>query len=1467
MINRIIAFSIRNKFIIGLLTLALIGFGIYSITKIPLGAQPDITNNQVQVITTSPNLGTVDIEQFVTFPVELAMANLPGVEDIRSISRFGLSVVTIVFKDNMGTYLPRQLVSEKLNEVRAEIPEEFGHPAIGPISTGLGEIYQYYLAVAPGYDTVYNNMELRTIQDWIVKRQMALVPGVVEVNTFGGHLKQYEIGLNPDRLKSMGITVSEVYEAVNKNNDNTGGAYIERNHRANFIRGEGLATSLEDLRNIVIKNINGIPILVGDVADVHYGSAVRYGAFTRDGKGEDVGGTIMMLKGANSNEVIRSVKKRIKQIQKTLPPGIKIVPFLDRSELIGRTTHTVSKNLIEGALIVIFVLVLLLGNLRGGLIVASIIPLSLLFAFILMHIFKVWANLMSLGAIDFGILIDGAVIIVEGTVHLMDKRITGATAKTISSNEMDKITYQAGSKMMNAAFFGQLIILIVFFPILALTGVEGKMFHPMALTFSFAVLGAMILCLTYVPMITSLFLGRGLKKINKKRNFIERLSSRIILGIEKVYTPIIHWSLKRGKWILLMAVLLFGLALFTFNRMGAVFIPSLDEGDLAMQAILKPGSSLTETIEACNQIEKELLSHFPEVKHVVGRIGVSEIPTDPMPMDVADMFIILKPRKEWTSAKTKEELIQKFKKKLALFPGINFQFSQPMELRFNELLTGIREDIAIKIYGDDLKILATKAKELAAIIQGIKGIGDLQIEATEGLPQITIRYNREKVAQYGLDIHTLNLLVSTAFSGKKAGQVFSGEKRFDIVLRFDKTHRESIEDIKNLYIPTLGGSQIPLKEVADISYQPGPMQISRDNTNRRIYVGVNIRGRDVETLVHEIQQRLDQQLHLPPGYYVTYGGEFQNLQRAKKRLSLVVPIALALIFLLLYFALNSFKQSLMIYMAIPLAAIGGIFSLSLRGLPFSISAGVGFIVLFGVAVLNGLVLISSLNELKEKGIYNLKERIYTGTRQRLRPILLTAVSAIMGFTPMALSTSAGSEVQRPLATVVIGGLITATLLTLVVLPILYYMIEKREQQQNRRRQHPAFLFIFILLLAGTAITIAPRQAKATQMKGITRDTMIIATLKEAESLALKNNPGVQAARLKVIQQQQIQKTALDIPKTSFYYGKEETRNNIPGIQSIGLNQVLEFPTIYGKNASLLQSRTLLAHKSRAVTKTALLKEIQLTWYHLQTAYKRHQVYIQLDSFYHRFYRAALLRYQTGETNKLETKTAKARQMEIHLEKEKSQSEIQIYLHQMEELLNAGQPISILKETNPKAILNVSAGDTSLLRQSSLLQYYNQKITVAQNQTALEKTQLLPSLEGQFAMQQVNGQSGYYSFQIGVGIPLWFGAQQGRIQAAKTQTAITQKQYEQQKAELTSYFLQLLETYKQASSSLNYYESGGLQTADEIRRNSDLAFRKGEIGYVEFIQNINHAISLQEGYLTALKNYNEVVIKINSIITK
>ncbi len=1460
MINKIIAFSINNKFVVGLLIVALIGTGIWSMATINLGSVPDITNNQVQVITTAPNLGTEDIEQFVTYPVELAMANLPDVIELRSVSRFGLSVVTIVFEDEAGTYLPRQLVQEKLNEVSAEIPEGFGTPFMAPITTGLGEIYQYSIKIKEGYEDQYDPMELRTIQDWLVKRQMALVPGVVEVNAAGGFVKQYEVSINPNKLKSFGITMSQVFEALKMNNANTGGAYIEKNHQANFIRGEGLARSIEDLENTVVASQNGTPVLVRDIAEkVGYGNSVRYGAFTQDGQ-EAVGGQILMLKGESPSKVIEDVQTRIDEIQKSLPEGLYIEAFLSRSDLIDRTTSTVEKNLIEGSLIVIFVLVLLLGSLRGGLITASVIPLSLLFAFILMKQFGVWANLMSLGAIDFGIIVDGAVIIVEGMVLHIHQRIKKSNS-IVDQAEMDKMAYESGSTMMNSAFFGQLIILIVFTPILFLTGVEGKMFRPMAFTFGFAVLGAIILCLTYVPMISALFL-KPLKNqkswFAKFENAIDRFSDKIISGLNKIYRPVLAFALRFKAGIVLGAVALLLIAGFIFSNMGGEFIPKFDEGDIAMQALIKPGSSLTESIEASKKLQN-IIKEFPEVKTMVSRIGVAEIPTDPMPMDIADSYIILeKDKSKWTTADTKEGLIEKIQEKIGVIPGVNYVFTQPVELRFNELLTGVREDVAIKLYGEDLEILADKIQEIAALIRTVPGAVDLNVEATSGLPQMTVVYNRAKMAQYGVTVDKLNDYVSAAFAGETASVIFEGEKRFDVVIRLAKEFRQDINSLKNLYIDLPSGNQVPLKEVADISYKPGPMQISRDNTYRRISVGVNVRGRDVKSMVEEIQIKLDEQVKLPPGYYVTYGGSFENLQRATDRLMIVVPIALALIFILLYFALGSFTQSVMIYMAVPLAAIGGVFALWIRGMPFSISAGVGFIVLFGVAVLNGLVLINKFNELKEKGMTNIKDRIYEATHERLRPILLTATAAIMGFIPMAVSTSGGAEVQRPLATVVIGGLLTATLLTLVVIPVLYSWLEARKDRKNNGND-PSYInknttvLVVILSLGGFLTSNSMKAQEATLTQTI--------TMEQAIDLAKKNYPSLKESQAFIERERAMKGTSFDLGNTQIFTGKEEIGNDLPGVQTtIGLQQG-DIDLLSGFSKSkFYKERIQLGEKFYALNEQQLVRNVMQAYDRID--YNKAQLLFaeQLDSIYANFRTAAELRYDTGETGKLEFIAASSEYQQIQVLRQQAHDDIEIakralkqYLGVNDEIETVGLPYQTM---NYIAIL-----DSTSVTDNPLLQYSMQNTEVSKANIGIEKSQFLPKFNLTYGRQIVDDVSGFNSYQAGISIPLWFFPQKSRVKAAKADAMVAENQYLEQKAITESRVSQLLKSLEKTQKTLNYYQEGALLLAEEQISTAELASKEGEIDYVNYITILNSAIRIKQNHLQFINQYNQQAIEL------
>ena len=1057
MFQKLITYSIRHKLVIGVLSIALAIWGVWSLVHLPFDSTPDITDNQVQVITQAPSLGAQEVEQYVTTPVEMALANIPRIQERRSISRSGLSVITLVFDDAADIYWARSQVSQVVEQLEKELPKNT-ETEMGPIATGLGEIYHYTIRAKEGYEHKYSLTQLRTMQDWIVRKQLSGTPGVAEVSGWGGYVKQYEVAINTDQLNASGVSVSEVYDALQRNNANTGGSYIEQNSNQYYIRGIGVVKNLEDVANITVKTVDGTPVKVSDVAKVQLGHATRFGAVTRNGEGEVVAGIAIMLKGENFQEVIKNVKERINQIQKSLPEGVVIEPFIDRTNLVDRVEGTIARNLIEGGLIVIFVLVIFLGNWRAGLVVASVIPLSMLFAFGMMKTFGIDGNLMSLGAIDFGMIVDSAVIIVEAVVthintgHFSQPEVRAAylaqcqnggaaTPFALTQKQMDEEVHFSASRIRQSAAFGEIIIMIVYIPLMTLVGIEGKMFRPMALTVFFAILGAFILSLTYVPMASSLMLSR---KVHTRKTF----SDRVIEKLQEWYRPVLDWVLARNKDVITGAVALFCVSVVGFKYLGGEFIPSLEEGDFAVEMSMSQGTSLSQMVESCTKAEKLLKKEYPEIKQVVSRIGSAEIPTDPMPVERADIMIALKPKAEWTSAKTTPELMEKMEETLSAIPGLEAEISQPIQMRNNELLTGIKQDVAIKIFGDDLDVLTQQAGKVKKMIEDVPGVSGIFVEEVAGLPQIQVKYNHEKMAAYGVSVDDISEILETTFAGAVAGSLYEGDKKFDVVLRMDPSQR-NVEQLEQLSIPLKDGTNIPLSQVADIDYSPAPAQVSHEDGARRIYVGFNVKGRDVQSTVEDIQEILDEKLKLPDGYYYNYGGEFENLKSATNRLMVVIPIALVIILLLLYATVKNVRESLFVFSAIPLAAIGGVWALWLRGMPFSISAGVGFIALFGVAVLNGIVLIGQMNQMQREektadklsassGVTELiHHRIIESSMVRLRPVLMTALVASMGFLPMALSQGDGAEVQRPLATVVIGGLITSTLLTLLVLPAIY----------------------------------------------------------------------------------------------------------------------------------------------------------------------------------------------------------------------------------------------------------------------------------------------------------------------------------------------------------------------------------------------------------------------------------------------
>ncbi len=1459
MIERIIHFSIKNKFIVGLFILALIGWGTYSLTILPVDAIPDITNNQVQVISLAPSLAVQEVESFITAPIEVAVANIPDIIELRSISRLGLSVITVVFQDGVDVYWARQQLNERIKEAEEVIPEGLAQISLAPVSTGLGEIFQYRLVVKKGYEKEFDPMELRTIQDWIVRREMLGTPGVADINSYGGFVRQYEIAVNPEQLRAMKLSLADIFSALENNNENTGSAYIDKNPTAYFIRGIGLVKTIGDIEKIVVKNtVSGMPVLIRDVATVQFGSATRYGAFVVD-TSEAVGGVVMMLKGSNGHEVIENVKTRIESIQKSLPGPVTIEPFLVRSELVGRAIGTVSRNLVEGALIVIFILVLLLGNMRAGLIVASVIPLSMLFAISLMNLFGVSGNLMSLGAIDFGLIVDGAVIIVESVVHRISlNRHHHQDIERLTQQQMDENVYDSAKTMMSSATFGQIIILIVYLPIMALVGIEGKMFRPMAQVVTFALLGAAILSLTYVPMASSLFLS---KKTTHKPNFSDRLIDRI----RNIFDPVIAFSLKNKLLISISAILLFVISILIFSRLGGEFIPQLEEGDLAAGVITLQGGSLTNTIDQVIKANKILLQNFPEIKHTVCKIGAGEIPTDPTPMETGDYIITLKDKNEWISARTREELIEKMEEKLIPLAGVKFEFQQPIQMRFNELMSGSKQDIAIKIFGDDLAILVTKAAEVEKTIQQISGVEDINVEKVTGLAQMQVEYNRDRLAQYGITVKDVNTILRTAFAGSQAGVVFDQEKRFGLVVRLDKDYRQNLDDIRNLTVSLPDGHQVPFEQIAGIAIKSGPAQVSREDTKRRITIGFNVRHRDIQSVIKEVKTQVDESTKLPAGYYVSYGGQFKNLEAARKRLSIAVPVALFLIFILLIFTFHSVKQSLLIFTAVPMSAIGGILALWLRGMNFSISAGVGFIALFGVAVLNGIVLIAEFNRLEKEGLSDITERVLKGLHTRLRPVIMTAAVASLGFLPMALSTSAGAEVQRPLATVVIGGLITATLLTLIVLPVFYIVFSSRKFSIPRIKGPKKRLILFLLVgILPVSNTINAQQKSIT--------------ISEAIRIALDSSLSIKSAAFSVDRNKALKGSAINLPKTEIdaEYGQF---NSFTNDNSFTVSQSLEFPTVYLYRYKLASANVASSEWQYKIARLELASQVKQVYWHYVYLRGKQKLLSYQDSLFGGFLRAAELRALAGETNRLEMITARSQSLDIRNQLFQVSSDVGTYSRKLMVLLNCSTEF-IPSETDLHKIDASFLTDTASPYQSPLLGYVQQQVEVSHIAKKLEKSQMLPDLSvGYFnqtliGTQDVNGvprefgpDFRFQGVQAGISIPLWFGPYASKSKAAKISEKIARTDAENYSRSVEGNYQSALDEFKKYTVSIEYYEKQALPEAGLIIEQSTRAYRAGDMDYLDYVLNLNRALAIRQNYLDALNSYNQTIISIEYITGK
>lgn len=1425
MFKAIVHFSIQKKLFVGLTTLFLLLGGIYAMMTLPIDAVPDITNNQVQIVTVSPTLAPQEVEQLITMPIEIAMSNIMNVEEIRSVSRFGLSLVTVVFKESVPTLDARQLINEQIQTVAGEIPTELGTPELMPITTGLGEIYQYVLSVEPGYEEKYDAMELRTIQDWIVKRQLSGIPGIVEINSFGGYLKQYEVAVDPDALYSLNITIGEVFEALNRNNQNTGGSYIEKINKAYYIRSEGMIGKIKDIERIVITNRGGIPIHISDVGSVRFGSAKRFGAMTKDGEGECVGGIAMMLKGANANVVTKELEARVERVQKMLPEGVRVEPYLNRSELVDRNISTVIRNLIEGALIVFIVLIIFLGNVRAGLIVASVIPLAMLFAFILMRVFGVSANLMSLGAIDFGIVVDGSIVILEGILaHIYSRRLMG---RTLSAEEMDREVEAGAGHVARSATFAVLIILIVFFPLLTLTGIEGKYFTPMAKTLVFCIIGALILSLTYVPMMASLFLKRT---ISSKPTFADRFFGKL----NGVYRRTLHFCLRHIWGTIACSFAALAVSLFLFTRLGAEFIPTLDEGDFAMQMTLPAGSSLTHSIELSKQAEETLMKNFPEIKHVVAKIGTAEVPTDPMAVEDADIMIVMKPFKEWTSASSRAEMVEKMKASLEPITGAEFNFSQPIQLRFNELMTGAKADIAIKLYGEDMAELYKKAKEASLFVEQVPGAADVIVEQAMGLPQLVVHYDRAKIARYGMNIEELNTIIRTAYAGEAAGVVFENERRFDLVLRLDNDKVADL-NLDKLFVRTAEGIQIPVSKVATIELVNGPLQINRDATKRRIVIGVNVRDADIQKVVRTIQETLDKHIKLEPGYYFEYGGQFENLQNAIDTLTIVIPVALSLILLLLFFAFKSVTYSLVVFSTVPLSLIGGILALWLRGLPFSISAGVGFIALFGVAVLNGILMINHFNNLRKQTKYQMTTNriLAKGCPHLLRPVFLTGLVASLGFVPMAIAKSAGAEVQRPLATVVIGGLIVSTILTLIIIPVFYRLVNSSaawKRQRWLKRLLPFLLFLGILF---------PTHAQQT------------VSLEEAVTIALENHPRLKTATASIERSRASRGESWEVSPTTFNYswgqinGETRNDNQMEITQSLG-----SLLTPFYKNA-LVNRQVTTGEYYRDLVKKEITAEVKRAWAYYQYAFHLCALYKEQIEWAGRLRKASQLRYEQGDITLLERNMSSTLVADLQTRLSQAEEELQLATRRFSWTCYSDSPLLPMDTTLvlfPARVAEIAPSDIHL-------NYFRSVADEKKAMLRIERSRFFPELSVGYVRQKIAPLSGLDSWMVGISFPVLFFPQHSRVRQAKIDSYIARTEAESNIRQLNNKVEELSVALRKEGEHIRYYTTGALPEAEALLKSATVQFKENETDITQFVQSLNTAREIRRGYIEAVYAYN------------
>ena len=1466
MFDAIVRFSIKKKLFVGLTMVFLLAGGIYAMLTLPIDAVPDITNNQVQVVTVSPTLAPQEVEQLITQPIEIAMSNIMRVREIRSVSRFGLSLVTVVFDESVPKLDARQLINEQIQAVSGEIPPELGTPELMPITTGLGEIYQYTLEVAPGYEDRYDAMELRTIQDWLVKRQLSGIPGIVEINSFGGYLKQYEVAVDPAALYSLNITIGDVFEALNRNNQNTGGSYIEKAGKAYYIRSEGMIDRLKDIERIVIANRNGIPVHVNDVADVRFGAANRFGAMTQDGKGECVGGIAMMLKGANASLVTKELEKRVEKIRKILPEGVDIRPYLNRSELVNRNISTVIRNLVEGALIVFVVLIVFLGNVRAGLIVASVIPLAMLFAFIMMRLFHVSANLMSLGAIDFGIVVDGSIVIIEGILaHLYGRRLAGTR---LSAGEMDRQVELGAAGVVRSATFAVFIILIVFFPILTLNGIEGKYFTPMAKTLVFCIIGALFLSLTYVPMMASLFLKRT---ISTKKTFADRFFD----ALNRLYRRLLDFCLCYKWATVATAFAALAGSVFLFTRLGAEFIPTLDEGDFAMQMTLPAGSSLTESIELSRQAQTILKKNFSEIKQVVSKIGTAEVPTDPMAVEDADVMIVMKPFEEWTSASSRPEMVAKMKEALRpLAEKAEINFSQPIQLRFNELMTGAKADIAVKLYGDNLEELYSKAREAAEYVEQVPGAADVIVEQAMGLPQLVVKYDRAKIARYGMNIMELNTIVRTAYAGEAAGVIFENERRFDLVLRLDK---EKVADLNldKLFVRTAEGIQIPVSEVAKIDLVNGPLQINRDATRRRIVIGVNVRDADIQQVVNRIQATLDEHVRLSPGYYFEYGGQFENLRNAIRTLLIVIPVALSLILLLLFFAFRSITYTLVVFSTVPLSLIGGVLALWLRGLPFSISAGVGFIALFGVAVLNGILMINRFNAIRLATRYPKTTRrvIREGCPHLLRPVFLTGLVASLGFVPMAVATSAGAEIQRPLATVVIGGLIVSTVLTLLIIPVFYLIVDSMKYVRIfswRRAKTAAVVCCLAFAPFGAQAQDTLSFAKAavpsvaSHFNEVFPDTCLVSAgfsgrrveLHEAIALARQNHPRLKTAAAEIERLRAARGKSWEIAPTSLSYswgqlnGADRHDKQWELTQSFG-----SLLTPFYKNV-LVGKQVRTGEHYKELVEREVVAEVKRAWCEYVYVYNLCLLYQEQTKLADRLQQAGEWRYRQGEITLLEKTMSSSLAAEMRNRSFQTQADLELAAARLQWACYADSPLQPDRTSLDLLPVDRNAAAVS----PTYRNYYQGQVAEKKAWLDVERSRFFPEVSLGYVRQDILPLKGLDAWMAGISFPLFFVPQRSRIKQARIALRIMQTTADSSVKEIGNKRQELRGRLNKYGESIRYYRNYGLPEAGQLIRVAQLQFQESEIDITGFIQSMNAAKDIRKGYIEAVYQYNVAAIE-------